>query len=81
MYAIRSYYVVRTLPNSDEARDVDVFDPDGRFLGTLTFPFAIRGNPAPIIQGNTMWATLSSPRSGCTATRSRSAGVARPRIV
>jgi len=49
-------WVVRTLPNSDEARDVDVFDPDGRFLGTLTFPFAIRRNPAPIIQGNTMWA-------------------------
>lgn len=40
----------------DEDRIIDVFDPEGRFLGTVTLPFRPASSPAPLIRGSTLWA-------------------------
>ncbi|MGD2134612.1 MAG: hypothetical protein PVF27_00555, partial [Gemmatimonadales bacterium] len=40
----------------DDDRILDVFDREGRFLGTVTLPFAITRSPAPRVRDDTMWA-------------------------
>ena len=33
----------------------DVFDPDGRYLGRIDFPFALSRSPRPILRGNLIY--------------------------
>jgi hypothetical protein len=49
-------WVVRTVAGADDDRILDVFDREGRFLGTVTLPFAITRSPAPRVRDDTMWA-------------------------
>ncbi|MBW3554753.1 MAG: 6-bladed beta-propeller [Gemmatimonadetes bacterium] len=41
---------------ADEGRVHDIFDPDGRFLGTVTLPFPVDRSPAPIVRDGTFYA-------------------------
>lgn len=43
-------------PREEEGRHFDVFDPVGRFLGTVTMPVALANNPAPIIRAGVIHA-------------------------
>ncbi|MGH7502651.1 MAG: 6-bladed beta-propeller [Longimicrobiales bacterium] len=48
---------VRTVgTREDEGRRVDVFDREGRFLGTIALPFVVSRNPAPIFRDGLMYA-------------------------
>ena len=42
-------------PRSEEGRRLDVFDPTGRFLGSLTLPFSLTSNPSPIIRDGVLY--------------------------
>lgn len=42
-------------PRSEEGRRLDVFDPIGRFLGSLTLPFSLASNPSPIIRNGVLY--------------------------
>lgn len=40
----------------DERRALDVFDPNGRYLGRVQLPFRLQTNPAPVFFGTLMYA-------------------------
>jgi hypothetical protein len=41
--------------NEETGRLRDVFDREGRFLGTVRLPFALRSSPAPIVRAGTLY--------------------------
>jgi len=51
-------YVIRVTTLEDAGKVLDVFDPDGRYLGEVRLPFRIRP-PYPVIRGSTMWAVTT----------------------
>ena len=44
-----------TVPE-EEARIVDIFDPEGRYLGRIALPFPISNNPPPVFRDGYMYA-------------------------
>jgi hypothetical protein len=51
-------YVVRVTTMDDAWKVLDVFDPDGRYLGEVRLPFRI-ARPYPVIRDSTMWAVTT----------------------
>ncbi|HUP52207.1 MAG TPA: 6-bladed beta-propeller [Longimicrobiales bacterium] len=49
-------WVARVASPEEEGRLYDVFDPEGRFLGMLTLPFALEETPVPVIRGGAIYA-------------------------
>ena len=45
-------WVIPVTPHAQEGRIAHVFDPEGRFLGEVTFPFRLSSRPYPIIRHN-----------------------------
>jgi hypothetical protein len=48
-------WVERVTSNAESGRAFDVFDPDGRFLGTVRLHFSLSGSPTPIIRNGVLW--------------------------
>ncbi|NIN51107.1 MAG: 6-bladed beta-propeller [Gemmatimonadales bacterium] len=51
-------WVVPVSPPEDYRRTVDVFDPSGRYLGTVRLPFRF-SRPYPVIRNDTMYAVTT----------------------
>ena len=49
----------------------DVFETDGRYLGSVSFPPDVRLTPQPVIEGNTVWAVVAAEGTKPTAVRFR----------
>jgi hypothetical protein len=48
-------WVVPVTTQEDDGRVFDVFDPDGRFLGTVRSPAPLSMNPAPIFRNGMLY--------------------------
>jgi hypothetical protein len=48
-------WVETVVAHADQGRIFDVFDPEGRFLGTVTLPFALSMNPPPIVRQSVLY--------------------------
>lgn len=48
-------WVALTRATSDELPAYDVFDPFGRFLGTVSIPFRLRPDPMPIVRDGALY--------------------------
>lgn len=51
-------WVVRTPATARVPTTLDVFDPHGRFLGSLTVPYVLERHPLPIIRANRLFAVV-----------------------
>ena len=49
-------WVMPVTETADQRRLLDVFDPEGRFLGTVRLPFPIAQSPFPVFRGSVVWA-------------------------
>ena len=46
------------LPAWSEPVVFDVFEPDGRYLGSVTTPWGFQTYPEPVFRGDTVWAAV-----------------------
>jgi len=51
-------WVNRVTAAGPEGTEYDIFDPEGRFLGTVELPFPLSSVPAPIIRGGVLYGVM-----------------------
>jgi hypothetical protein len=51
-------WVVRWRPPDSTRTYLDVFDPDGRYLGELAVPYPLEQKPAPMVRGGRLYAVV-----------------------
>ena len=61
----------RTDSSDDEGRLFDIFDAEGRFLGTLRLPFELLTSPEPVVREGILYGEITDASGGPAVVRAR----------